>query len=379
MRIWVIGRGYPAEKNQMLGSFELEQAHMLSAEHEVYYPVVEVSLLTQPAWSAKTFSDGKVTVVTYSIPTKKIRGLRRAVKSIGMRAAFRSLEKRFGLPDVIHIHYPCIEYVVCTLRKPLMRYKSKGVKIVCTEHWTKVQTKEIGEKFQKGLRWFAENADAFICVGEPLRQSVLELTGGEHEIRVIPNVVDKCFFETGKSSAEKSCFRFIAVGRLVPVKQFDKLIEAFAAAFKDEPGVRLMIVGGGEMRETLAAIIERLGMRDRIELTGTKSREEVAQHIADSDVLVCPSRLETFGVPAAEAMACGKPFIGTEALSFWGQIPAGCGILVDSQSQDELVKALIDSYENIEQFDSKAAIRAAKELFSEEAVRDRLNRLYTSL
>lgn len=378
MKIWVIGRGFPTEKNQMLGSFELEQAQMLADDHEVYYPVAETGILSQPGWTTQVFKAGEATVYKCSIPIP-IRKLRRISKGFCMNWLLRSLEKRFGRPDIIHVHYPSIMFFTCHLKKPLTRYKTLGVKIVCTEHYTKVLTKEIGKKLQRGLQWFAKNTDAFLCVGNPLKKSIRELTGVDREYAVVPNVVNRLFFEITQNKPEETRFSFIAVGRLVPVKQFDMLIDAFTEAFKDQQNVRLTIVGDGVEHEKLKSQIENLGMQSQIELVGTKNREEVAQLLADCDALVCPSRLETFGVPVAEAMACGKPFIGTEAIGFLDSIPENCGIIINSQSKEQLVNALVEIYRHYDQFDRDLAIRTAKDLFSEKAVKDRLNQLYLSL
>lgn len=60
---------------------------------------------------------------------------------------------------------------------------------------------------------------------------------------VVPNVVNANFIP---SNSSHSGFRFVAVGRLVKIKQFDKIISAFAENFKDDLNVSLVIVGDGE-------------------------------------------------------------------------------------------------------------------------------------
>lgn len=97
--------------------------------------------------------------------------------------------------------------------------------------------------------------------------------------------------------------RFLFVGRLVPYKGVDVLIDAM----RDVDGTAL-IVGDGPMR---APLEDRRG--PRVHFLGHLSDEDVVAHLHACDVFVLPSvtRAETFGVVQLEAMACGKPVIST--------------------------------------------------------------------
>lgn len=97
--------------------------------------------------------------------------------------------------------------------------------------------------------------------------------------------------------------RFLFVGRLVPYKGVDVLIDAM----RDVDGTAL-IVGDGPMRVPLE---DRRG--PRVHFLGHLSDENVVAHLHACDVFVLPSvtRAETFGVVQLEAMACGKPVIST--------------------------------------------------------------------
>ena len=82
------------------------------------------------------------------------------------------------------MHYPAMAYY-----ESFAKLRDRGVKIVATEHWTNVLCKDVTPDNMRSLKWFVDNADAFICVGEPLKQSVIELTGTSRQIDVVPNVV----------------------------------------------------------------------------------------------------------------------------------------------------------------------------------------------
>lgn len=99
--------------------------------------------------------------------------------------------------------------------------------------------------------------------------------------------------------------RFLFVGRLVPYKGVDVLVEAM----RHVDGIAL-IVGDGPMR---AALERQHPETARVHFLGHLSDEDVVAHLHACDVFVLPSvtRAETFGVVQLEAMACGKPVIST--------------------------------------------------------------------
>ena len=100
--------------------------------------------------------------------------------------------------------------------------------------------------------------------------------------------------------------RFVAVGRLVDQKGFDRLIDAFAALPPDLPA-SLDIFGDGHLHDTLTAQIAARGMQGRIRLAGLAP---TADWMGAGDVLVVSSRYEGFSNVLAEATCSGLPAIG---------------------------------------------------------------------
>jgi glycosyltransferase involved in cell wall biosynthesis len=100
-----------------------------------------------------------------------------------------------------------------------------------------------------------------------------------------------------------------AVGRLEPVKRFRQLIAAVAPTL--ERGRReLLVVGDGPLREALAREAQSLGVADLVHLTGP--RPDVPALLAAMDVLVSPSRDETFGMAVLEGIGAGLPVVYAE-------------------------------------------------------------------
>ena len=101
----------------------------------------------------------------------------------------------------------------------------------------------------------------------------------------------------------------VSVGRLVPYKGYEVLIEAMAQV----DGV-CMIVGGGPLQDKLAAEIVRLGLQERVILCGRLPFGELKARLYASGLLAMASvtAAETFGISQIEAMACGCAIINTD-------------------------------------------------------------------
>jgi glycosyltransferase involved in cell wall biosynthesis len=96
-----------------------------------------------------------------------------------------------------------------------------------------------------------------------------------------------------------------AVGRFVA----DKGLDVFLAALARVEGVTGMLVGDGPERARLERLVDELGLRDRVELTGWRSDAHAL--MASFDVLIVPSRYEPLGIVALEGMSWGIPVIAS--------------------------------------------------------------------
>jgi glycosyltransferase involved in cell wall biosynthesis len=108
----------------------------------------------------------------------------------------------------------------------------------------------------------------------------------------------------------------MGVGRLIPVKGFEYLVEAHAIAHAADPRLRLVILGDGDSRAALEARVDALGISDSVVLTGTAARDKIPAHLAASDIVAVPSiRYGGYvdGLPnvVLEAMAAGKPLVAS--------------------------------------------------------------------
>ena len=130
------------------------------------------------------------------------------------------------------------------------------------------------------------------------------------------------------------------VGRFDPMKGLDRLIEALAH-LRSNPDLSVVVIGGdGEQspaQRKIHQMAERLQVENRIIWPGTVEHTRMPYYYNAADVVVIPSRYESFGLVALEAMACGTPVVATPVGIMERIIrPEQNGFLLDDLSAPEL-------------------------------------------
>ena len=142
-------------------------------------------------------------------------------------------------------------------------------------------------------------------------------------IAVIPNPVDAAALAAAARNRNELADHtpyIIAVGRMVSVKNYAMLIEAFA---KSALTCRLVIAGDGPEREALQELAARLGIADRVIMPGWLSNPYPA--LAGASAFALSSNVEGFPNALVEAMALGVPVVATNCHDGPAEILAGCG------------------------------------------------------
>ena len=179
------------------------------------------------------------------------------------------------------------------------------------------ETEERAEIEARVLR----TADAIIASSEHERAAMVELYGANgSSIHVIPPGIDLALFrpvdrEEARARLGLNGDRVIlAAGRIDPIKGFDTLLDATALLGKRDK-TRLVLIGGSKGDADLGALERRaadLGIGDRVTFVGAVPQRELPAYYSAADVCVVPSRYESFGLVAAEALACGTPVIASK-------------------------------------------------------------------
>ena len=125
---------------------------------------------------------------------------------------------------------------------------------------------------------------------------------------VVPFGLPEPIVSPGATGHTRSGFTVLFVGRLVPYKGVDVLLQALRGL-----DATAIVVGDGPLRQSLESQAQALGVADRVSFRGTLSEDTLAELYSSCDVLVLPSTTaaEAFGLVQVEAMARGKPVVST--------------------------------------------------------------------
>lgn len=160
-------------------------------------------------------------------------------------------------------------------------------------------------------------------------------------IYVVPCGIESWRFATPAPLPSKGP-HLVAIGRLAEQKGFGLLIPAMAQAVAQNPGLRLTLVGDGELRPEIEAEIQRLGLQDHIHLTGWLDEDRLHDALNAATALVLPSFAEGLPMVIMEAMAAGRPVIATYIAGIPELVTPDCGWLVPAGDAGALAAAMAE-------------------------------------
>ena len=159
--------------------------------------------------------------------------------------------------------------------------------------------------------------DAVLCPSSEVARKVRHYT--QARVFTIPNPLDLDEIKQAKENTDTESIRqslgmrkkeqfLLFVGALIGVKNIDGLIRALA---KSDAEFKLVLVGDGREKQRIEALIRKVGLGGRVILLGQKSHQETLRIMKSCDILILPSKAESFGIVAIEALALGRPVIAT--------------------------------------------------------------------
>jgi glycosyltransferase involved in cell wall biosynthesis len=229
---------------------------------------------------------------------------------LGFRYMLLCLEEA-RTADWIHLHAPNMLGALCAL------LIGKKPRLLVHWHSDVVNKGLIGRLLRPMERALLKRANAIVATSPVYAGASPTLRPFLHKVRVVPIGVPDArvgVLEAPPSQLERKLDGrkvILAVGRLVPYKGFDVLIEA-ARDLLDDAAV--VIVGGGPMEPALRTAIASLGLEDKVHLAGKLSPEALHRLFSRASLFCMPStnRAEAFGVVLLEAMAYGLPIVATD-------------------------------------------------------------------
>ena len=152
-------------------------------------------------------------------------------------------------------------------------------------------------------RFAAEHADVHIALSDATRTDVENYLGIK-ECKVIGNGLDTDKF---RALNLPRTIDAVFLGRLAPQKGIDILLEAWSEVVRGDPGLRLVLIGGGETKDVsrYRGMVKELSLEKNVDFAGFVGDDELVRLLNSSKLFVFPSRQEGFAQAVSQAMGCG--------------------------------------------------------------------------
>ncbi|MEA2271016.1 MAG: hypothetical protein QOC64_3626, partial [Solirubrobacteraceae bacterium] len=251
----------------------------------------------------------RATVVRVNLPVRKPRRLYSVPAAV-----LAPLLARHA--DVVHAH---LGEDLAILPIAALAARARRLPVVVTVHCSLAHTLAVGDARTAILRLVggaiercAERRAAATLVYTSRLADLLAHDPGCRSVRVMRRGVDPRPFADALDGAFPEIPgrpRVVFVGRLVTAKGVDTLVQA--AARMRTPGAQVLLVGDGPERARVERSARRLGIGDRVHVTGFIAHERVPSVFASADLLVLPSRYEELGTVLIEAMQARLPVVAS--------------------------------------------------------------------
>jgi phosphatidylinositol alpha-1,6-mannosyltransferase len=243
-----------------------------------------------------------------------------------------------------------------------------GIPYICYAHGEEINTGYVNQPSgiltSRQLRWMLRRVmrgeDFVIANSQSTKQILIDGWGlSESKIRIMhPGVDTQRFVPTERNEVERTRLGWkdrhvvVTVGRLETRKGHDQMIRALPAIREIIPDVLYAIVGDGERREFLRALVEREELTNHVQFLGELNETQLLSCYQQCDLFVLPNRqvgndIEGFGIVLLEAQACGKPVVaGTSGGTAETMRAPKTGRAISCDTPDEMAAVIIELLTN---------------------------------
>jgi len=367
VRVLVVTPWYPRDGDGA-GSFVEDQVRSIEAQHRP-----AVLHLSQAGASRSTIErDRPWPVVSARAPVPAVAGLAPLRDCAAVMAGLRRLRDAGFRPDLVHAH------VFTAALAALPSARLLGVPLVVSEHYSGLARGEVARRSRAAAAIAYRAADVVCPVSSSLEATLAGLAPGAR-MQVMPNPVDERLFALADRAPTSGPVRILVVASLVPVKGVDGLIEAVGMLASRRRDFLVTVIGDGPQRRAYERRALEAGVGDLVRIVGRKARPEVAQAMQGADLLVAPSRWETFSVAVAEALCRGLPVVATRVGALPELVDEASGTLVEPDNPTALAAAIDDVLDAVGRFDRSAISRRAVERWGAGRVGASWGELYADL
>lgn len=313
-------------------------------------------------------------------------------KAVGHQFAARLKQREF---DLIHRITP----VSPTLPSPLASMTSVPM-VIGPLNGGLPWPKEFPELCKSEREWLAPIRNSYRCLpwyAKTYKHLAAVISGSRHTASEIPgnfsgqhfyqpeNGVDPARFPIAEGwTPPADDWQFVTVGRLVPYKGFDMILNAMSASPVLKT-CRLLIIGDGPQRENLQRQAAALNLSERVRFAGWLPQTQLAAELRRSQAFVFPSLREFGGGVVLEAMASGLPSIAVDYGGPGELLDERCGILLPMRPREQMVIELTTAMEALVMDEGRSrtlaesAIQQVHRRFTWERKADQIRQIYKQI
>jgi L-malate glycosyltransferase len=235
---------------------------------------------------------------------------------LALASRMAEVAERYHL-DLLHVHYAIPHSISALLARQMtagFKENARRLPFITTLHGTDITLVGADRSYYGITKFSIEQSDGITAISEDLRRETVSVFGIENEIRVLHNFVNCDIYTPNPERIGAAEYAphgeklLIHLSNFRPVKRVLDCIRILAEVRK-EANVRLLMVGDGPERGPAEHLAWTLGVKDHVDFLGKQNHVE--RLIALADVILMPSEMESFGLAALEAMACGVPPVAT--------------------------------------------------------------------
>jgi L-malate glycosyltransferase len=218
--------------------------------------------------------------------------------------------------DILHVHYAIPHSVCALLARQMLAAHGRHLPFITTLHGTDITLVGQDRSYLPITRFGITQSDGVTAISSHLRDRTREAFAIDSEIEVIRNFVNCDVYVRNPDLVAQMRPQFagpdekllVHLSNFRPVKRILDVVETFARVARAVPS-RLLLIGDGPDRSAAEHLALQHGIEDRIHFLG--KQDNVNELLPLADLMLLPSEMESFGLAALEAMACGVPAIAT--------------------------------------------------------------------
>jgi N-acetyl-alpha-D-glucosaminyl L-malate synthase BshA len=215
--------------------------------------------------------------------------------------------------DVLHVHY-AVPHSISAMLAQQMLESTRRLPFITTLHGTDITLVGVDPSYFPITKFSIERSNGISAVSDYLRERTVEVFGVANEIRVIKNFVNCDRYKPDDEKAGASQYApageklLLHLSNFRPVKRALDCVRILAEVRKSTPA-HLLMAGDGPDRGPAEHLAREMKVEKHVSFLGKQNHVE--RLIPLAHVLLMPSELESFGLVALEAMACGVVPVAT--------------------------------------------------------------------